>query len=116
VIVVLSGLVRFHGLLRNQIHPSLLVRLNANSFFIHKSSMSSGVLVGEIHRIARELDTAARSALHEVRILISFESNQLPGFDLEGADLRTISQTRSAETFERSDILFRCLLVEDHER
>ena len=33
--------------------------------------MCSGVLVGEIHRIARELDTAAGSALHEVGILIA---------------------------------------------
>lgn len=72
---MLSGLVRFHGLLRNQIHPSLLVRLNGNRLFIQKASVSSGVLVGEIHRIARELDTAARSALHEIRILIACESN-----------------------------------------
>lgn len=33
--------------------------------------MGPGVLVGKVHRIARKLDSAARSALHEVGILIA---------------------------------------------
>lgn len=69
--MMLSRLIRLHWFLRFKVHPSLVIRLNAHGLFIHETSVSPGVLVGKIHRIARELDSAARSALHKVRILIA---------------------------------------------
>ena len=69
--VVLSRLVRLHRLLRDQIDSSFVIRLDANSLLINEASMRPGVLVGEVHRIAREHNSASGSALHEVGILIT---------------------------------------------
>ena len=71
VVVVLCRIVRFHFLLRDKVNSSLVIGLNANSLVVHETSVCSGVLVGEVQWIARELNSAARSALHEVGILIA---------------------------------------------
>ena len=70
--MVLSGLVRLRWLLRDQVDSSLVIRLNANSLLINEASVCPGVLVGEVQRIAREYNSASRSALHEVGILITY--------------------------------------------
>jgi len=70
--VVLSRLVRLHRFLRDQIDSSFVIRLDANSLLINEASMRPGVLVGEVHRIAREHNSASGSALHEVGILITY--------------------------------------------
>jgi hypothetical protein len=69
--VVLSWLVRLHRLLRDQIDSSFIIGLDANSLLINEASMRPGVLVGEVHRVAREHNSASGSALHEVGILIT---------------------------------------------
>jgi hypothetical protein len=69
--VVLPRLVRLRRLLRDQVDSSLVIRLDANSLLINEASVCPGVLVDEVHRIAREHYSASRSALHEVGILIT---------------------------------------------
>jgi hypothetical protein len=69
--VVLSRLVRLLRLLRDQVDSSLIIRLDANSLLIDEASVCPGVHVGEVHRVAREHNSASGSALHEVGILIA---------------------------------------------
>ena len=69
--VVLSRLIRLRSFLRGQVDSSLVIRLDANSLLINEASVCPGVLVGEVHRIAREHNSASGSALHEVGILIT---------------------------------------------
>ena len=42
--------------------------------------MCSGVLVGQVQRVARELDAAAGSALHEVGILMACKERFISHF------------------------------------
>lgn len=108
--VVLSGLVRLHWLLRDQVDSSLVIGLDANSLLIDEASVCPRVLVGEVHRIAREHNSASGSALHEVGILITCTgSDQLRRLFPQKVYLRAISQMRSAEMFGRSAILYGCL-------
>src|SRR5947209_17986417 len=98
--VVLSGLVRLHRLLRDQVDSSLVIRLDANSLLINEASVCPGVLVGEVHGIAREHNSTAGSALHEVGILITCtRSDQLRHLFPQRVYSRAISQMRSAEIF-----------------
>jgi hypothetical protein len=115
--VVLSGLVRLCWLLRDQVDSSLVIRLDANSLLINEASVCPGVLVGEVHRIAREHNSASGSALHEVGILITYP-RAISGAISSHKRVysRAISQMRSAEIFGRSAILYGCLAGEICER
>ena len=69
--LVLSRLVRLRRLLRDQVDSSLVIRVDANSLLINEASVCPGVLVGEVHWITREYNSASGSTLHEVGILIT---------------------------------------------
>ena len=111
--VVLSRLGRLLRLLRDQVDSSLVIRLDANSLLINEASVCPGVLVGEVHRIAREHNSASGSALHEVGILITCTGAISCAISSHKQYSRAISQMRSAEIFGRSAILYGCLAGEN---
>ena len=101
--MVLSRVVSLHGLLRNNRDTTVFILLNTSSLLVDEACMFSRVLVSEVERIARELDTTTRSALYKVGILIACNSIVSDIFSMKSscADLRTTSQMRSEETLGR---------------
>lgn len=49
----------------------IVIRANANSLVVDETSVLAGMLVGEVHRVAGELDTAGLLALAEVGVVVA---------------------------------------------
>jgi hypothetical protein len=86
---------------------AVLVWLQGNGLVVDEASVLAGVLVGQIEGIARELEAAMLFRLDEVGII----SSCVPSLAFCGermrveSDIRTISQMRSPEMLDRSDIV-----------